>query len=443
MTASPRTVALRSHVALPPCRSPRERGGAARRWSIDEIIDARAVRTLFQPIVHLGSREVVGFEALTRGPVGSAWESPNALLDAAARAGRLGELDWVCRTHALRAAAASGLDRTLTWFVNVEPAGLRSPSPADLTAELARARRELRVVLEVVERGVGAHLPEVVQAAQQARARGWGIALDDVGVEEISMALLPVLQPDVVKLDMSLLRGDDPAAAMRTAAAAGAYAERRGAVILAEGIETREQEQLAQVLGAHYGQGYLYARPGPLPAALPAPRHRVALHQRPELPTSTTPYEALTAARAPRRAARSELRHISRHLEAQARDATHTDALVLCVPEQRRPGSVEQQRYRNLAERSAMTVVVADRTDQLCGPRLRATPPAADGGMADEWAMIVLGPHYAAAFAARPCPGNADDPDPVMEYVFTHDRDLALASGRSLLQGVIGSGAPC
>jgi EAL domain-containing protein (putative c-di-GMP-specific phosphodiesterase class I) len=411
----------------------------ARRWSSDETVDERAVRTLFQPIVHLGSREVVGFEALSRGPAGSAWEAPEALLGAAARAGRLGELDRVCRTRALRAAAMSGLPRGLTWFVNVEPAGLDPAAPADWTGW------GLRTVLEVVERGVGAHLPEVLQAVQRARAGAWGIALDDVGAEEISMALLPVVQPDVVKLDLSLLHGSDPAAAMRTAAAVGAYAERRGAVILAEGIETREQEQLAQVLGAHYGQGYRYGRPGPLPAALPEPRHRIPLRQRPEPPTATTPYETLTAARTPRRAARSELRHISRHLEAAARGAD-ADTLVLCVPEQRRPGAVEQQNYRNLAERSAMTVVVTDRTEQLCGPRLRATPPAAEAALEDEWAVIVLGPHYAAAFAARPCPGEpgaGEGGDAVMEYVFTHDRDLALASGRSLLQGVIGSGAAC
>jgi DICT domain-containing protein len=212
-------------------------------------------------------------------------------------------------------------------------------------------------------------------------------------------------------------------------------------VILAEGIETREQEQFAKMLGAHYGQGYLYARPGPLPATLPAPRHGIASRQRPELQTSTTPYEALSAVRVPRRAVRSELRQISRHLEAQARAAAHTEALVLCLPEERRLGAVEQERYRNLAERSAMTVVVADRTDQFCGPRLRTAPPAADGTMADEWAVIVLGPHYAAAFVARTCSDTAGGADPVMEYVFTHDRDLALASGRSLLQGVIGPDA--
>ena len=76
------------------------------------------------------------------------------------------------------------------------------------------------------------------------------VALDDVGAEEGSLALLPFLRPDVVKLDMSLVRGVPRDAAATITAAVRAYAERTGAVILAEGIETQEQERLARVFGA-------------------------------------------------------------------------------------------------------------------------------------------------------------------------------------------------
>ncbi|MCW2522807.1 MAG: Phytochrome-like protein cph2, partial [Frankiales bacterium] len=105
-------------------------------WNIDTVIDDRAVRTLFQPIVHLSTGSIVGFEALSRGPAGSALESPMALLDAAREVDRLGELDWLCRVHAMQAAAASRLHPSMSWFINVEPAGLDIACPEHLLPAL-------------------------------------------------------------------------------------------------------------------------------------------------------------------------------------------------------------------------------------------------------------------------------------------------------------------
>jgi len=120
---------------------------AARSVTIDAVIRDGAIRTLFQPIVHLQSQEVVGFEALSRGPADTPMESPAVLIEAARVAGRLGELDWLCRAHAMEAVAASGLHLSLSWFINVEPAGLEIACPAYLVSSLAQARTDLRVVL--------------------------------------------------------------------------------------------------------------------------------------------------------------------------------------------------------------------------------------------------------------------------------------------------------
>ena len=77
------------------------------RWpaSSTRIIDGRAVRAVFQPLIDLASGDVVGFEALARGPAGSMLESPGALFEAAYGIGRVAELDWVCRAAAFQAAA--------------------------------------------------------------------------------------------------------------------------------------------------------------------------------------------------------------------------------------------------------------------------------------------------------------------------------------------------
>ena len=73
------------------------------------VLDERAVQPLFQPLIDLESRHVLGYEALARGPMGSALESPAALFGAAWRAGRVAELDWVCRAAAFTEADRCGL----------------------------------------------------------------------------------------------------------------------------------------------------------------------------------------------------------------------------------------------------------------------------------------------------------------------------------------------
>jgi EAL domain-containing protein (putative c-di-GMP-specific phosphodiesterase class I) len=216
-------------------------------WSIDAVIDKRAVETLFQPVVYLATGNVVGFEALSRGPAGSALESPMALLTAAEHVGRLGELDWLCRTNAMKAATEANLHPSVSWLINVEPAGLAIECPEYLLPTVAKARSDLRIILEVVERDVKGYVIELLLATDQARRDSWGVALDDVGAEEGSLALLPVLRPDVVKLDMSLVQAVPKGEAAAITAAVRAYAESTGAVILAEGIETEEHEKLARV----------------------------------------------------------------------------------------------------------------------------------------------------------------------------------------------------
>src|SRR2546423_14827708 len=113
---------------------------------IDQVIDERAVTTVFQPLVRLASREIVGFEALSRGPVGSPWYEPSALFPAAQAAGRLAELDWVCRIRAYQEALRADLGQAVALFVNTEPLALRTECPPDLAPWLATAPPPPRVV---------------------------------------------------------------------------------------------------------------------------------------------------------------------------------------------------------------------------------------------------------------------------------------------------------
>jgi EAL domain-containing protein (putative c-di-GMP-specific phosphodiesterase class I) len=408
----------------------------ARRWSIDRVLEFGAVRTLFQPVVHLPSKTVSGFEALSRGPRGTALEMPTALLAAAVAADRLGELDWLCRTQATQRAADAGLHPDLSWLINVEPAGLEIECPAHLAAALTRSRTKLRIILEVVERDVQSHVMDLIRATDQARRDSWGVALDDVGVVESSLSLLPFLRPDVVKLDMSLVHSAPSRAAAEVTAAVQAYAERTGAVILAEGIETPQHEALAQAFGATYGQGFLYGRPGALPVSVPAPVHPIPKRQRITALCGRTPFEILSASIPPRRGRRGDLQHIGQHLERQAANGAEAAVVLACFQDRAYFSDVNQERYRRLSQLNAFTVVLAAGIDARVEPRFHAVPLGTGAGLEREWIIIVLSPHYAAAFVAHDRGDNGTDDERQFDYILTHDRDAVIAVARSFLNNL-------
>lgn len=409
-------------------------------WTIDRVIEERAIRTLFQPIVHLATKAVVGFEALSRGPEGTDLESPLALLDAAAAAGRLAELDWLCRVLALQAAAASDLPPSLAWFINVEPASLNTPCPDYLLQDFARASANLRVVFEFVERDLDADVTTVLNAADDVRNNAWGVALDDVGAMDSSLALMPLVRPDVVKLDRGLLAEPGGLATTPVVTAVHAYAERRNAVILAEGIETPDEEIIAKSYGAEFGQGYLYGRPGPLPETLPPPFEVVPIRQIVEPVEDMTPFEALSAQIPARHATGSDVSYIDAWFRHTAAAAGHPGLAMANFYDTTWVTEDDLRALKQVISSNALTLITAGDLPDHSGPVLRTRTRPASNPMSREWVLIVLQPHFAAAFAARNKGAWSQD-DPHLDFVLTHDRDLVVAAARALLQGIDPGGA--
>ncbi|MEV6601009.1 EAL domain-containing protein [Actinoplanes sp. NPDC051346] len=227
--------------------------------TIGAVLAGRLVQPLFQPIVDLATRAVVGVEALARGPAGTVLEFPDRLFAAARLAGRLGELDMLCSERALECAVAAPAPPPLL-FVNAEPAALNQPLSPRLI-ELVQNGLPFREVLEFTERSLPAVPGSMMRIAGQAQTWGNSLALDDVGVDPMSLALLPVLEPEVIKLDMSLIRDPHTEHTRAVCAIVRSEARRTGAVVIAEGIETEEDLVTARQLGAVWGQGWLFGRP--------------------------------------------------------------------------------------------------------------------------------------------------------------------------------------
>lgn len=409
--------------------------------ALDDVLSRGLVRPVFQPLVDLRSHEVVGFEALARGVPGSPLESPAQLFAAARREDRLAELDWLCIRKALESAAGRlGAQHWL--FVNVEPEAVGEP-PSEARALIDRLPRDLRVMVELTERSLTDRPAELLALVRRVRQRGWGVALDDVGADPRSLALMPLLQPDVIKLDLSLVQKQPDSTVAEIVAAVSAYAERSGAVVLAEGIETDDHAQLALAMGARYGQGWRFARPGPLPDSVPAPADPLALTSPSDAP-APSPFRAV-AEGLPQllRSTKPLLIQVSKHLEQQAL-ALGPTAVVLAAFQHRDHFTPRTTaRYVELARRAALVGALGADMPTDPAPGVRGAQLGPDDPIRKEWDIAVISPHFAAALVARDLGDTGPEERRRFDYVLTYDRDRVTAVAHALLERFITEpGAP-
>jgi EAL domain-containing protein (putative c-di-GMP-specific phosphodiesterase class I) len=403
---------------------------AQHRAALDAALSTDALRMLFQPVVDLASGELVGHEALARGPRGSALESPQDLFAAARACGELQQLDWACRCAAFRQAVDRDVPRGWRLFVNAEPQVLGTACPAALVGDWVDAHRRLDVVVEVTERYLMHRPADLVGVLATLRELRWEIALDDAGANDAGVALLPVLQPDIVKLDASLLR-ESLSPERRTALRAIAdYIERSGAVLLAEGIETSAHLARAQTLGASWGQGWLFGRPAPLGDQSTATSQvvpRVTTGRPFEALPGVRPFELLGLTTPTVLADPGWLAEQVTSFCDLAADAPHAGVLLLSLGE---PGLVPAGAFRRLDTLSdvcALVAVLAVDPPARRPGAVRVTELAAQDTWADQYAAVVLGPRTARALVARRCD------DGRYETYLTEDPDDVAALARLLL----------
>jgi EAL domain-containing protein (putative c-di-GMP-specific phosphodiesterase class I) len=403
---------------------------------LDRLLRQRDVRSVFQPLVDLNTGATVGYEALARGPAGSALESPAALFGVAYRTGRVPELDWVCRTTALRAAIEAQLHPALSLFVNSEPVSMRAGCPADLAEAVAEAGR-LRVVMEVTERAVAADPAGLLAAIARARADGWGVALDDVGAEPASLAIMPFVRPDVIKLDLGLIQNRPTLDVARTVSAVLAQAERTGATVLAEGIETPQHADVARAMGATVGQGWLYGRPGPLPAVTRSPGRLPGPCDDVDDAATTTPFQVVAGRRPVSRVSKDLLMPMSQHLEHNGLDPHEPIVLLACFQEARHFTADTRRRFSRLAEHAAFVGAVGVGMPSVPAPGVRGGNLRPNDLLRGEWDVIAVGPHFAGALVARDCGDDGPDRGRRFDYAITHDRDLVIRAARALLATLV------
>ncbi|MFD0485556.1 EAL domain-containing protein [Kineococcus sp. GCM10028916] len=404
--------------------------------TIEHVIDRRAVHSVFQPIIDLDSGAVVAYEALARGPRGPL-ATPDALFSASRRAGLLAELDQACRAAAFRGAVEHGLFDPLTVFVNVEPEVLDDAPLDDLLALADDVPGRLRIVLEITERALAARPAELLRTVDRVRTLGWGIALDDVGAEAASLAFMPLLRPDVVKLDLSLVQRRASPAIAEIMNAVNDYAERTGARVLAEGIETPQHLTVARALGAHLGQGWLFAKPAPGPAAaFPVGHLSLPIAAAGALEVPPSPFDCLPADVALRRSPKRLLVELSKQLERQAMRLGETCVIAATFQEARHFTPATALRYRDLVARTGFVCALGEDLSLEPVPGVRGATLAPDDPIRGEWDVVVVSPHFSAALLARDLGDDGPDMDRMFEYALTYQRPTVTAAAKSLLSRV-------
>jgi hypothetical protein len=263
---------------------------------------------------------------------------------------------------------------------------------------------------------------------------GWGVALDDVGAEPAGLAVLPLVRPDVIKLDLRLLRGRTTAEVAHIVNTVRAQAERTDAAVLAEGIETINHARAAAATGATIGQGFLYGHPGPLPPAMPPSGEPIRLQRDPVAADAPTPWQVVAGAREPALASKDLLAEMSMHLEHKGLDAAEPNVLLACFQEARHFTPATQGRFEFLATRAAFIGALGHGMPVTPVAGVRGADLAADDPLRGEWDLVVIGPSFAAALVARDRGDQGPDPLRRFDYVITHDRELVIRAAEPLLR---------
>ena len=213
----------------------------------------------FQPIVRASDRSIFGYEALLRSDDAS-MAGPGPMLHAAERLGELNRLGRAVRQRAARSLRES--DRPYTMFVNLHPQDLLDPDLHNNDSALTGVAD--RVVLEITERSAITDVENARALAMGLRNHGFRIAVDDLGAGYAGLNSFALLEPEFVKLDMTLVRDVDKSTVkQKLVKSLASLCTDMGLHVIAEGVETAEERDAVIELGCDLLQGYLFARPGP------------------------------------------------------------------------------------------------------------------------------------------------------------------------------------
>src|SRR3954463_9017728 len=236
-------------------RSIEERERARRVADLRTSLRDRGVYVDYHPIVVTETKEIFGYEALARGVMRSL-RSPEVMFDVAAEADLVWELSRLCRSRAIE-----GIDTRLQanelLFINVDPHDFSDPAFNE-----NEVRCPERVVIEITERTAIKDYPKFRERLRAFRERGFRFAVDDAGSGYAGLGSIANLEPDFIKLDISLINAIDTNFIKQNLVETMVrFAKEQGAMVIAEGIERAEELETVKRIGVPLVQGFLLHHP--------------------------------------------------------------------------------------------------------------------------------------------------------------------------------------
>jgi EAL domain-containing protein (putative c-di-GMP-specific phosphodiesterase class I) len=217
----------------------------------------------YQPIVCYSERRIIAYEALLRSK-DLTLPHPGAIVDAAQRLGRLTDLGRAVRRQVALTVSTSSIPQV---FVNLHPSDLLDDDLYSPESPLTRIAP--KVVLEITERASLDEIRDVQSRVSSLRQLGFRIAIDDMGAGYAGLTSIAQLEPEVMKIDMALVRDvDQSSTKQKLVGAMVSLCAEMNVLVIAEGIETAEERDTLVRLGCDLMQGYLFVKPDkPFPEA--------------------------------------------------------------------------------------------------------------------------------------------------------------------------------
>lgn len=250
------------------CNNPMENLEASEMnalMTLTSILKYSDIRVVFQPVVSLSDAEVIGYEALSRGPKGSLLEGPDALFSAAAKFDLVWELEYLCRASALEKAKDIIADKML--FINVDPKIINDPRfQKGYTREMLNrfCVNTGNVIFEITEKTAINDYKSFCRILDNYTSQGYRIAIDDTGSGYSGLRTLAETRPNFIKVDMELIRDlDKDSLKQAMLKALYDFSLSTNSKIIAEGIETKAELTTLINIGIPYGQGFYLQKPHP------------------------------------------------------------------------------------------------------------------------------------------------------------------------------------
>ena len=235
------------------------------KFLLQKIVIEEEINTVYQPIVEMKNLDILGYEALSRGPIDSEFRSPLLLFLIAAEFGLSFELDSLCRRKAISNIRNLGTDKKI--FINTLAITIHDPQFRGRYLEKLLEDIKLKpenVIFEINEKMAIDNYDLFRSALKDYSDIGIVHANDDVGAAYSDLERIMELNPGFMKLDISLVRGIHKSHIKQQIIKAMVnMAKGLGSQIIAEGIETPEEYETLLALDVDYGQGYLFGKPCP------------------------------------------------------------------------------------------------------------------------------------------------------------------------------------